>query len=263
MTIHQAEKGLKTAVYRRPDSLLDVPTHYCAGCGHSTMHRILAEVLDEMGLRERTIGVAPVGCAVLAYDYIDIDWSEAAHGRPPAVATGLKRIFPDRLIFTYQGDGDLASIGMAETIHTANRGENITIIFINNTVYGMTQGQMAPTTLIGQRTTTTPRGRDAQDTGYPIRVCELLDGLDAPVLLARTTITSAGAVRRTASLLRKAFQYQLDGVGFSLIEILSPCPTYWHMSPIASYRHVDEMVASVFPLGVVRDLGETQRKAPR
>jgi 2-oxoglutarate ferredoxin oxidoreductase subunit beta len=258
MRTKQAKSLTRTALYRRPESLLNVSTHYCAGCGHATMHRLLAEVLDEMGIRERTIGIAPVGCAVLAYNYIDIDWSEAAHGRPPAVATGLKRMHPDKVVFTYQGDGDLASIGMAETIHAANRGENITLIFINNCVYGMTQGQMAPTTLVGQKTTTTPRGRDPQADGYPIRMCELLDRLDAPALLARTTITSPRRVMETKSLLKKALRYQMEEVGFSMLEVLSPCPTYWRMTPANAYRHIDETVSRVFPLGVVRDI-----KAPR
>jgi len=240
-------------LYCRPPALQELTTHYCAGCGHSTMHRLLAEVLGELGIRERTIGVAPVGCAVIAYNYIDIDWTEAAHGRPPAVATGLKRVRPDSIVFTYQGDGDLASIGMAETIHCANRGENITIIFINNAVYGMTQGQMAPTTLIGQKTTTTPRGRDAATTGYPIRICELLDQLQAPVLLARTTLTSPKWVRQTKKLLKKALQYQMDGAGFGMIEVLSPCPTYWHMTPADALRHIEGPMSEAFPLGVVRD----------
>jgi 2-oxoglutarate/2-oxoacid ferredoxin oxidoreductase subunit beta len=253
MTTDQGTRAGR-ALYRRPSALLDLTTHYCAGCGHSTMHRLLAEVIEEMGLRERTIGVAPVGCAVIAYEYIDIDWSEAAHGRPPAVATGLKRVHPEALVFTYQGDGDLASIGMAETIHAANRGENFTVIFINNAVYGMTQGQMAPTTLVGQKTTTSPRGRDAATTGYPIRMCELLNQLQAPALLVRTTVTSPKGVRHTKQLLKKAFQYQLEGAGFGMIEVLSPCPTYWHMTPADALRHVEGPMSEVFPLGVIRDV---------
>ncbi|MFO8008005.1 MAG: thiamine pyrophosphate-dependent enzyme [Candidatus Brocadiia bacterium] len=251
-TTEQTETAERT-LYRRPGALLDATTHYCAGCGHGTIHRLVAEVLEEMDIRERAIGIAPVGCAVLAYDYIDIDWSEAAHGRPPAVATGLKRMNPDKLVFTYQGDGDLASIGMAETIHAANRGENFTVIFINNAVYGMTSGQMAPTTLVGQRTATTPRGRDAASTGHPIRMCELLNQLMAPALLARGTVTSPRAVRGTKRLIRKAFDYQMGGAGFTFVEVLSPCPTYWRMSPIDSYRHIDETMTEVFPLGVIRD----------
>jgi len=251
----QQEAGPRTTpLYRRPSSMLEVSPHYCPGCGHSTIHRVLAEVLEELDITEKTIGIAPVGCAVMAYDYIDIDWSEAAHGRPPAVATGLKRVHPDKVVFTYQGDGDLASIGMAETIHCANRGEDITTIFINNAVYGMTSGQMAPTTLVGQKTATTPRGRDPATEGHPIRICELLNQLEAPALLARVTVTSPRRVREAKRLIKKAFRYQLDGVGFSLVEVLSPCPTYWRMSPIESYHYIDETVTKTFPLGVVRDV---------
>ena len=242
-------------LYARPQCLLDVTTHYCAGCGHGTVHKLIAEIIDELGIRERTVGVAPVGCAVLAYNYIDIDWSEAAHGRPPAVATGLKRVQPDRIVFTYQGDGDLASIGMAETIHAANRGENITIVFMNNGVYAMTQGQMAPTSLVGQVTTTTPRGRDPQTDGHPIKVCELLQQFERVRLLARTTVTSPARVRETKRLLKKAFQYQIDGVGFSLVEVLSPCPVYWRMTPVQCCKHIEETLATHFPLAVIKDTG--------
>ena len=245
--------------YARPECMIDVKTHYCPGCGHGIMHRMIAELIDELGIRERTVGIAPVGCAVVAYDYIDIDWSEAAHGRPPAVATGIKRMLPDRIVFTYQGDGDLASIGIAETIHAANRGENITVIFINNGVYAMTQGQMAPTTLIGQRTTTTPRGRAAETDGMPLRVCELLSGLARVAFLARTALSSPKRVRETKKLLRKALQNQIDGVGFSLIEVLSPCPTYWRLSPADCGKYIEETVVKTFPLGVFRDVtGETE-----
>lgn len=233
--------------------MTDNQTHYCPGCGHGIVHRVLGEVIDDLGIRERTVGIAPVGCAVLAYNYIDIDWTEAAHGRPPAVATGLKRINPDNVVFTYQGDGDLASIGMAETIHCANRGENITVIFINNAVYGMTQGQMAPTTLENQKTTTTPRGRDVNNEGPPIRMCELLEELDSPRLIARCTVTSAGHVRKTKRTLRKAFEYQINDIGFSFVEILSPCPTYWRMSPRECVEHIENIMTETFPLGVIKD----------
>jgi 2-oxoglutarate ferredoxin oxidoreductase subunit beta len=243
------------ALYSRPKCLLDVPTHYCAGCGHGTVHRLIAEIIDELGIRDQTIGVAPVGCAVVAYDYIDIDWTEAAHGRPPAVATGLKRVRPDRIVFTYQGDGDLASIGMAETIHAANRGENITIIFINNAVYGMTQGQMAPTTLIGQITSTTPRGRSPENDGNPIKVCELLSPLERVRLLARVTLTSPSRVREAKRMLKKAFTYQIEGIGFSLVEVLSPCPTYWRMKPVECAAFIEETMVKTFPLGVIKDAG--------
>ncbi|MHC4592947.1 MAG: thiamine pyrophosphate-dependent enzyme [Planctomycetota bacterium] len=258
MPTKQTEQETETVVYERPAALLDVSMHYCAGCGHSTLHRLLAELFAEMDIRERTIGVAPVGCAVVAYDYLDIDWSEAAHGRPPAVATGLKRIHPDKIVFTYQGDGDLASIGMAETIHAANRGENITIFFVNNCVYGMTQGQMAPTTLVGQKTSTTPRGRDPEGEGYPIRMCELLNQLEAPAFLARGTLTSPRRVRETKKLMEKALSYQIEGAGFSMVEVLSNCPTYWRMTPAESLKHIDDAVSRVFPLGVVRDVRAAQ-----
>jgi len=255
VTDESSEKASRTVLSDRPQGLRDVSTHYCAGCGHGIVHRLLAEVLGELDILDRTIGIAPVGCAVLAYDYIDIDWTEAAHGRPPAVATGLKRVHPDKVVFAYQGDGDLASIGMAETIHAANRGENITVIFINNAIYGMTGGQMAPTTLIGQISATTPRGRDAETTGHPIKVCELLDRLTAPALLARTTVASPRHVHRTKALLKKAFRYQMDGVGYSLIEVISPCPHCWRMRPVESYRHAEQVVTKTFPLGVIRDVG--------
>ena len=248
--------ALRKSLYSRPQCMLDAVTHYCPGCGHGVVHRLLAELIDELGIREEVIGIAPVGCAVLAYDYIDIDWSEAAHGRPPAVATGMKRVQPDRIVFTYQGDGDLASIGMAETIHAANRGENITVMFINNAVYGMTQGQMAPTTLLGQTTKTTPRGRDARNDGYPIDVCTLLSSLRGVAFLARTTVTSPAHVRQTKRMLRKAFQYQMEGRGFSLVEVLSPCPTYWRKTPLEAMRFIDEDMVKTFALGVFKDVAE-------
>ena len=250
-----ADTLTRKLVYGRPKCLLDAPTHYCPGCGHGTVHRLVAEIIDELGIRECTIGIAPVGCAVLAYDYIDIDWSEAAHGRPPAVATGLKRVHPDKVVFTYQGDGDLASIGMAETIHTANRGENITVIFINNAVYGMTQGQMAPTTLVGQKTRTTPRGRDAETEGPPIKVCELLSQFERVRFLARVTVTSPARVREAKRMLKRAFRYQVDGIGFSLVEVLSPCPIYWGLKPSECRTFIEETMAKTFPLGVIKDVG--------
>jgi 2-oxoglutarate ferredoxin oxidoreductase subunit beta len=233
--------------------MFDVVTHYCAGCGHGLVHRLLAEIIEEQDLRGRIIGMAPVGCAVMAYCYLDIDMCEAAHGRTPAVATGLKRALPDTLVFSYQGDGDLAAIGTAETIHAANRGENISVIFINNAVYGMTQGQMAPTTLIGQRTATTPRGRDAKSEGHPIRVCELLATLPGAVYLARVKATGPKDVRETKMAIERAFLTQERKKGFSLVEVLSPCPTYWHMKPTDAIRYVDEEMTKTFPVGVVRD----------
>ncbi len=240
-------------IYQRPESLRDELTHYCGGCGHAIMHRLIAELIDELQIREKTIGIAPVGCAVLAYDYIDIDWSEAAHGRPPAVATGMKRVQPDKVVFTYQGDGDLASIGMAETIHAANRGENITIIFINNALYAMTQGQMAPTTMLGQITTTTPRGRELEQEGPPIDICELLQGFERVKLLARTAVNSPRNVRKTRRLVKKAFQNQIKGTGFSLIEVLSQCPTYWRKKPAECNDFIENEMIKTFPLGVYKD----------
>jgi len=240
-------------VYDRPASMTDVPMHYCPGCGHGTLHKLLAEIIDELDIRERTIGIAPVGCAVVAYDYLDIDFAEAAHGRAPAVATGIKRSRPDCLVFAYQGDGDLASIGMAEIIHAANRGENYTTIFVNNAVYGMTGGQMAPTTLAHQVTATTPKGRDPTTTGHPIRVCEMLATLDAPVLIARTALDSPAGVRKTRRLIRQGFVNQIEGRGFSLVEVLSPCPTYWRSDPVAALEFLTQRMIPVFPLGVLRD----------
>ncbi len=244
----------ETALYTRPQSLLDMDMFYCPGCGHGIVHKLIAELIDEFDLRGRTIAVAPVGCSVTAYDYLDVDFSESAHGRAPAVATGIKRARPDCFVFAYQGDGDLASIGMAEIIHAANRGENYTTIFINNTVYGMTGGQMAPTTLPGQKASTCPEGRDPVTTGYPIRICEMLNTLQAPAMIARTMVDSPANVRKTKQLLKKAFQCQLQGKGFSLVEILSPCPVYMRMEPKAAMEHVRKNVSAYFPVKVFREL---------
>jgi 2-oxoglutarate ferredoxin oxidoreductase subunit beta len=239
--------------YTRPKALLPVLSHYCAGCGHGTVHKLIAEIVDEWGIRDRIIGMAPVGCAVLAYNYLDFDMCEAPHGRTPAVATGIKRVHPDHIVFSYQGDGDLAAIGTAEIVHTANRGENITVIFINNAIYGMTQGQMAPTTLLSQRTWTTPGGRDSKLHGNPIRVCELLATLDGSSYLVRTSVTSPRGVRETKKAIERGFRTQMERRGFSLIEILSPCPTYWRMETDESLRFVDEQMTKTFPLGVFKD----------
>ena len=241
------------ALYLRPRALLDMSMFYCAGCGHGILHKLIAELIDEMDLRSRTVGIAPVGCSVTAYDYLDVDFSEAAHGRAPAVATGIKRARPDLFVFAYQGDGDLASIGMAEVIHAANRGENYTTIFVNNTIYGMTGGQMAPTTLVNQKSATCPDGRDAATMGHPIRMCELLDTLESPVLIARTMLDCPAGVRKTKRLLRRAFQSQLDGKGFSLIEVLAACPVYMRMDPKASMDHLRHTVSLCFPVKVFRD----------
>ncbi len=243
----------ETAIYTRPASLEDVSMHYCPGCGHGIVHRLIAELIDEMDLRDRTIAVAPVGCSVIAYEYWDVDCTESAHGRAPAVATGIKRAKPDAFVIAYQGDGDLASIGLAEIIHAANRGENYTTIFINNTIYGMTGGQMAPTTLEGQVTTTSPKGRDVATMGYPMRMCEILDTLTAPALIARTMIDGPGGIRKTKTMLRKAFEAQLMGKGFSIVEVLSPCPTYMRLSPVEAMAHIKANVSAYFPVKIFRD----------
>lgn len=232
----------------------NVHHNYCSGCGHGIIHRIIAEIVDELGIQDKVIGVAPVGCAVFAYDYWDFDVTEAAHGRPPAVATGIKRVFPDRVVFTYQGDGDLAAIGAAEMLHAANRGENITIIFVNNTVYGMTQGQMAPTTIIGQKTLTTPYGRDINRDGYPLKVSELLSILDGVKFAARATVTNPKNVMVTKSYIRKGFMKQLENKGFSIIEILSMCPAGVHSSPLSAVKWIEEELVKHFPLGVFKDV---------
>lgn len=242
-----------TTLFKKTESLTDVTMHYCPGCGHGLAHRLVAEVIDELKMRENTIGVAPVGCAVLAYDYWNFDISEAPHGRPPAVATGIKRVHPDKLVFTYQGDGDLASIGGNELLHCANRGENITIIFINNTVYGMTGGQMAPTTLLGQKTTTTQEGRNAATEGYPLRVCELLATLHGVKYLERTALDTSANVIKTKKAIKKAFQIQLDKKGFSLIEILAACPTNWGLDPIDALPHITKTLMNYYQIGVIKD----------
>jgi len=235
-------------LYDRPQALLPVRMHYCPGCTHGIVHRLVAEALDEFDLVERAVGIAPVGCAVFAYDYFACDMIEAAHGRAPAVATGVKRVRPDLFLFTYQGDGDLASIGLAETVHAAARGENITVIFINNAVYGMTGGQMAPTTLPGMVTTTSPKGRDAKLEGNPIRVCELLRALEGPAYISRVTVTDPKRIREAKRAIRTAFQAQLKGLGFSLVEVLSTCPTRWGMSPGKALTWVEENMVPYYPI---------------
>jgi len=239
-------------IFSHPNSLRKVSTHYCAGCGHGIAHRLIAEVVDELKIRERVIAIAPVGCAVLAYDYWDFDCSEAAHGRALAVATAIKRVRPENIVFTYQGDGDLAAIGTNETVHAANRGENLTVIFINNAVYGMTGGQMAPTTLLGQKTTTTPFGRDAKLQGYPLKISEILAQLPAVKYVERASFHSPQEILKAKSAIKQAFQNQIDGVGFSLVEILSSCPTYWGLSPTQSLNWIKEIMAQEFPLGRIK-----------
>ncbi len=235
-------------VYNRPESLRDVYTHYCPGCTHGIIHRLVAEVLDELGVRERTILVAPVGCAVFAYDYFNVDGTEAAHGRAPAMATGLKRVLPDRIVFTYQGDGDLASIGTNEIIHACVRGENITVIFVNNGVYGMTGGQMAPTTLPGQMTTSSPFGRDVRLQGYPIHVPEMLAAMPGVAYAVRRSMHSVAEMRKTKKAIELAFQAQIKGLGLGMVEILSTCPTNWGIDPSRSLDFIKEHMVPVYPL---------------
>ena len=237
-------------VFERPKSLTDVQFAYCPGCLHSIIHRMIAETMDELDIMHNTVGVCPVGCSVFMYEYMACDMIEAAHGRAPAVATGLKRVLPDRVVFAYQGDGDLASIGTAEIIHAAARGENLSFIFINNTTYGMTGGQMAPTTLVGQKTTTCPQGRDPNVNGYPIRVSEMLATLDGPTYIERVAPTSPAGLIKTKKAIKHAFENQINGKGFSLVEILSNCPQQWKMTPIQTFKHIDENMTKVFPPGV-------------
>jgi len=240
-------------VFGRPKSLKKAVFHYCPGCGHSIIHRLICEVIDEMKIQDRVIGVPPPGCSVFAYHYFDVDMVESAHGRGAAVATGIKRACPEAIVFTYQGDGDLAAIGTAETIHAANRGENLTAIFINNAVYGMTGGQMAPTTLANMVTTTTPYGRSEKLEGYPIRISEMVALSKGAVYIERTAVNSPAHIQKTRRAIRKAFQTQIDGRGFALVEILSPCPTNWKMTPVESWQWVDKVMAQEFPLGVIKD----------
>ena len=240
-------------VFSRPRSLKRAPFHYCAGCGHSIIHRVMCELIDEMDLQDKIFGIPPAGCSVFAYYYFDIDMAECAHGRGAAVATGYKRAFPEAVVFTYQGDGDLAAIGTAEIIHAANRGERITAIFVNNAVYGMTGGQMAPTTLLNQETTTTPYGRDMRIDGYPLKMSGMLALTQGAVYIERTAVTSPANIRRTKKAIRKAFQTQIDDLGFSLVEILAPCPTNWKMGALESWQWTDTEMTKEFPLGVIKD----------
>ena len=248
-------------VFKRPEVLKENVTHYCPGCGHGIIHRLVGEVIDELGIREKTIGVPPAGCAVLAYDYIDVDMGEAPHGRAIAVATGIKRARPDLIVFTYQGDGDIAAIGTAETIHAANRGERLSAIFVNNGVYGMTGGQMAPTTLLGQITTTTPGGRSPLRDGFPLDLSQMLAVAGGSVYIERTAVTSPKNIIRTKKAIKKAFRVQMDDLGFALVEILSQCPVNWKLSPVEACRHVEEEVIKTYPLGVIKDT--TQNRMDR
>ncbi len=239
--------------FTRPEAMKDAITHYCPGCGHGIVHRIIGEVVDELEIREQLIGICPVGCSVIAYDYFDFDMVEVAHGRAPAVATGIKRSLPDNVVFAYQGDGDLASIGIAEIIHAAARGEVFTVIFINNTTYGMTGGQMAPTTLLGQKTATTPFGRRSNTEGYPIRIPELLASLPGASYLERVAVNTPTNIRKTKKAIKKGFLFQIEKKKFSLIEVLSPCPTCWRLSPLDSLKWLEENMIPYYPLGVVKE----------
>ena len=240
-------------VFDKPHALNDIPFHYCPGCTHGIIHRLVAEVMDELGIEGRTVGIAPVGCSVMAYNYFNCDMIEAAHGRAPAIATGVKRALPENIVFTYQGDGDLASIGMAETVHAAARNENITVIFVNNAIYGMTGGQMAPTSLPGQVTQTSPYGRDVNHCGWPIRVSEMLATLEGPEYIARVAVNNVKNVRNAKKAIEKAFRNQVEKKGFSLIEVVSTCPTNWGLTPSDALKWVDEKMLPYYPLGVYKD----------
>ena len=235
--------------FSKPVALSDAHTHYCPGCTHGVIHRLVAETIDELGIQGRTVGISPVGCAVLAYNYIDCDFQEAAHGRAPAMATGIKRVRPDLIVFTYQGDGDLASIGMGEIIHAANRGEKFTTIFVNNAVYGMTGGQMAPTTMPGQRTTTSPMGRDVQEVGMPIKVAELLAALQTPAYVTRQTVIKPKYINKAKKAIKQAFTYQLENKCFSLVEVVSTCPTNWGMTPVQAVEWTEKTLLAYYQTG--------------
>ena len=243
-------------VFEKPHALSDVNLHYCPGCTHGIIHRLVAEVIDELGIEGQTVGIASVGCSVFSYNYFECDMQEAAHGRAPAVATGIKRVHPDNVVFTYQGDGDLAAIGTAETVHAAARGENITVIFINNAIYGMTGGQMAPTTLPGQVTQTTPFGRDPQLAGYPVRVCEMLSTLTGTAYAHRVAVDSVPHIREAKKAIRKAFETQKAKKGFSIVEVLSTCPTNWGLTPTEAIKRLQDEMIPYYPLGVYKDTTE-------
>ena len=244
----------KDLVYQAPKLITETAMHYCPGCSHGTVHKIIAEVIADMKMEENAVGVSPVGCSVLAYDYLDIDFVQAAHGRAPAVATALKRLSPHKLVFTYQGDGDLAAIGTGETIHACNRGDNITIIFINNAIYGMTGGQMAPTTPIGMATSTSPYGRDAQVHGFPYKITEMIAHLDGVSFVTRQSVHKMGNIIKTKKAIRKAFENSMNGNGLSFIEIVSTCSSGWKMSPTGANKHMEEAMFPIYPLGDIKDI---------
>ncbi|GAB4267047.1 thiamine pyrophosphate-dependent enzyme [Thermincola ferriacetica] len=246
-------------VFTRPKALTDKQMHYCPGCTHGVVHRLAAEVIDELGIQEKTIGIAPVGCAVFAYEYWDIDCQQASHGRAPAVATGIKRVHPDSVVFTYQGDGDLAAIGTAEIVHAAARGEKITVLFINNTIYGMTGGQLAPTTLIGQKSTTTPYGRDKDVNGYPVRMTEMLSVLDGVAYAARVSVHNPANILKAKKAIKKAFEVQMNNEGFAIVEILSTCPTNWGLPPVEAVKWLEENMLPYYPLGEYKVSGEVAK----
>ena len=253
----------ETVVYERPEALVDVSTHYCPGCTHGVAHRLVAEVIDELDIRERTILVASVGCSVFSYQYLEVDACEAAHGRAAAMATGIKRVNPDNFVFTYQGDGDLASIGLAETVHAAARGEKISIIFLNNAIYGMTGGQMAPTSLVGQITSSSPFGRDSKAAGYPLRMAEMLAGLEGTAYSVRRSLHDARHILQAKKAIKIAFEAQLMGLGFSIVELLSTCPTNWHMTPVEACDWVRDAMIPYYPLGDYKVAPELESKTGR
>ncbi|NLY43636.1 MAG: 2-oxoglutarate oxidoreductase [Clostridiaceae bacterium] len=242
-----------TKVFEKPKALCDVPLHYCPGCTHGIIHRLVAEAIDELDILGKTVGVASVGCSVFSYNYFECDMQQAAHGRAPAVATGIKRVHPGNVVFTYQGDGDLAAIGTAEMVHAAARGEKITVIFVNNAIYGMTGGQMAPTTLLGQVTQTSPYGRNAENQGYPIKVCEMLSTLEGSAYIARVSVDSVKNIRNAKKAIKKAFETQIEGKGFSLVEVLSTCPTNWGLSPVESLDWLRANMMPFYPLGIYKE----------
>ena len=247
-------------VFQKPEAMTDAQMHYCPGCTHGIIHRLVGEAIDSLGIREQTIGVASVGCSVFAYDYFNCDMQQAAHGRAPAVATGIKRVLPEQMVFTYQGDGDLASIGMAEIVHAAARGENITVVFVNNAIFGMTSGQMAPTSLIGQVTATSPRGRTIDETGYPIKMCELLATLEGPSYLARVSSHNPRHILQAGRAIKKAFEMQQQKKGFALVEVLSTCSVNWGMTPADSMKWLEENMIPYYPLGVYKDITAKEAK---
>jgi len=254
---------MEKVAFSTPECMVDATMHYCPGCTHGIVHRLVAEAIDELGIREKCVGISPVGCAVYMYDYMNCDFIQAAHGRAPAVATGLSRALPETIVFTYQGDGDLAAIGTAEIVHAAARNERMTVIFVNNGIYGMTQGQYAPTTLIGQRTSTSPRGRSVEVEGYPIRVSEMLAALDGPTYIARAAVVSPPTVRQAKRAILRAFEAQVTYRGFGFVEVLSTCPTYWGMTPAEALKRAEEHVVPYYPLGELVDRRQGRETATR